>query len=487
MIALWIFHSALAVSIDMSITIDREFDSVDHVGDGTVVFAGRNIDYNPATVLFGDTFVETLTGREGIVGRMDSDKHLLWHRKYSNSYYRLLTAANTNSVLVYSKNENRIDLLDLSGSIQTQFVAQIEDAIDLVDHVNGFYLVCFVQTGDTGQIGTQTLGSPAGHQIVVISFDNNGNINWINEDNTFTEYVGDLSAYTAPDGSLGVTGYFSTDFSRDGTIYSSEGSYDMFVFKYNKDGSNGFSTTMGDSNNQRTAALAIGATGAYYITGWFNNSARVGSFVFSGSQYTCPIIIKLDPQGNVVNAKIPSSPPSSGSGQQLVAHWPSQSLYWIGVYNGSFTYDGLSLSESAPFHDDFIIKLDENLNAEWAYGNIFYLSDGIMDSAIDNEGSVYIAGAKDVDNGIPGRLVKLDPDPAFISSTSNASFTIQSQLAQSVSWQAQATYIYQPQYSYDLEVWTDIGGQITGDDTTHTVYFTPDEPSVFYRVVRYDD
>jgi len=124
--------------------------------------------------------------------------------------------------------------------------------------------------------GNETiLPAAGGSDIFVAKYDTNGALVWATG-------VGGMNTDTATGigvdgaGNSYVTGYFSTSTTIDGTVLNSVGGEDIFVAKFDGNGTPLWANSAGGTANDQGHAIVADAAGNSYLTGYYNTSAVFG-------------------------------------------------------------------------------------------------------------------------------------------------------------------------------------------------------------------
>ncbi len=143
-------------------------------------------------------------------------------------------------------------------------------------------------------------------------------------------------------------------------------------------------------------AIAIDSAGNSYITGWFEDSLKFGSFSLkasvAGNSFASDIFIaKYDVNGNFVWAKKAGGTNYDyGNG---IATDPAGNVYVTGLFIGTATFGTLSITSTTVDYDVFIAKYDTNGNCLWVKrggGSGWDVANGIT---IDKSGNCFVTGA----------------------------------------------------------------------------------------------
>ncbi|MFB2937593.1 SBBP repeat-containing protein [Aerosakkonemataceae cyanobacterium BLCC-F154] len=244
-----------------------------------------------------------------------------------------------------------------------------------------------------------------------------GDFLWANAvtGNAFASFGG-LGIVTDSEGNVYTTGVFggTTDFDPGDEVFNltSTGEDDIFISKFNGDGSFAWATSLGSEapisqNNDMGFDIALDDAGNVYITGITKgNYYNISTGNFGNSDV---FVAKLSNDGNPLWSKsMGGSGSDAGSG---VAVDDAGNVYTIGYFSGIADLDpgeGTFNVVSKGEQDIFISKLDSDGNFVWAqviddsdrwYGN----DGGSLNIAVDSVGNVYTTdffrGTVDFDPG----------------------------------------------------------------------------------------
>ncbi len=170
-----------------------------------------------------------------------------------------------------------------------------------------------------------------------------------------------------------ITGYFQSGFyfvpetsSNSGQAFGGD---DIFIAKYNANGTFIWGKTIGGSSQDRPNGMAISADGNISITGFFNGTvdfnpgSSVDNLTATGNQDI--FVLKLNSNGDYVWAhKFGSSLPDEGI---ATCFDPSGNVFVTGFFQETIDFNPGSATNNftATSYDIFILKLDANGNYVW--------------------------------------------------------------------------------------------------------------------------
>lgn len=152
----------------------------------------------------------------------------------------------------------------------------------------------------------------------------------------------------------------------------------------------------GGQQKVESYAIAIDSDGNSYITGWFEDSLKFGSFSLkasiAGNAFASDIFIaKYDLNGNFVWAKKAGGTSYDyGTG---IATDTAGNVYVTGLFSGTASFGTLSITSISTDYDVFIAKYAPDGTALWvnkAGGSAWDVGSGVT---IDKSGNCFIAGA----------------------------------------------------------------------------------------------
>jgi hypothetical protein len=282
-----------------------------------------------------------------------------------------------------------------------------------------------------------------------------------------------------------VTGFFAGTVSFDGTpasTHTSKGVTDIFVVKYDAQGSYVWSKAFGDPAAQAGLSVAVDALGNVFLTGRIAGTVSFGGAALAAAGTTNGFIVKLDPLGTHVFSKIigttgnnaghgvatdadgnvvvagffdatinfGSGPLSAAGGVDVFAAklgpmgdplWvkifgdgPNQRAFGVdmsssgdvvvlGEYAGELDFGGGEVLTSAGLDDIFVAMLDgASGSTVWAKGFGDAADQEALDVTLTPMGNVVFTGALDgtVDFG-GGSMTASSPDDIYLVKLSGAS------------------------------------------------------------------
>ncbi len=207
-------------------------------------------------------------------------------------------------------------------------------------------------TFGAGEVNVTTLSSSAGSvDIFVAKYNPDGTLAWATKTGGATEDRGTGVAALSDGGAL-VSGYF----------WASDGSYDVLVAKYNSDGTPAWVTEAGGTDSNAMAyGIAALSDGSAFVTGSFDGTATFDATTLASAGSLDVFMAEYDADGMLISAKQAGG---IGSDEGLaVAALPAGNAVVTGDFAGSATFDGTTLI-SAGLLDIFVVKFGGRIEVE---------------------------------------------------------------------------------------------------------------------------
>jgi hypothetical protein len=240
----------------------------------------------------------------------------------------------------------------------------------------------------TLDFGGDPLVGAGSQDIYIAKFDAAGNHRW-------SKSFGDAGAQygydvkTDPWGNIVLLGYFSGVVDFGGGALTSAGGYDIFVAKFDANGTHLWSKRFGDASTQYAHCVAIDGQGNVIITGHYYGSVDFGGGPHSSSALLDIYVAKFDAGGNYL-----WSQSFGGTGDQygeaIVADAVG-SLALAGPFAGSVDFGGGPLN-SAGTLDIYVARLKPSGLYLWSqrFGDASYQIANAI--AIEGSNNIVVAG-----------------------------------------------------------------------------------------------
>jgi len=209
---------------------------------------------------------------------------------------------------------------------------------------------------------------------------------------------------TGNDGAIYVSG--RTSGNLDGQTYSG-GIYDAFITKYNPNGTKVWTKLLGTSDTDYASALTIGNDGAIYVSGY--TSGNLDGQTNSG--YSDAFITKYNPDGTKVWTKLLGT-----SGYYDYAYGLTTGNDGA-IYVSGYTYGNLDGQTNSGSGDAFVTKYNPDGTKVWTKLLGTSNEDGGDALTTGKDGAIYVSGAisRNLDSGSGDAFIaKYNPDGTIV-------------------------------------------------------------------------
>ena len=191
------------------------------------------------------------------------------------------------------------------------------------------------------------------------------------------------------DGNAYFTGDFADVAAFGPTALTSQGDYDVFVAKLNKDGTWQWATSAGGTDFDWGRGIAVDIEGNTYVTGHFTGNATFGTTTLTGQGYFNVFVAKLNANGVWLWAV-------SGGGSDADEGWDigldaNENPYITGHFLGTVTFGDTNLTCEGG-DDVFVAKLNTAGAWQWATDSGGTSPDRGQGIAVEPDGDSYITG-----------------------------------------------------------------------------------------------
>lgn len=187
---------------------------------------------------------------------------------------------------------------------------------------------------------------------------------------------------------------FDTDFG-NGVILQSAGIHDIFLAKYNSNGSLAWARRAGGKGGDKIQSLVLDGNGFIYVAGEFEDTCywdTIMKVTHGNLGVNNMFVAKYDTSGSVYWVR------NLGVGGQLhtrgygVTCDAQGNVYACGGTKGDTYYDNTLLFTTAGDYDGTVVKFDSNGNFGWARRMGGTNSDKAYGIVSDNNGYIYVTG-----------------------------------------------------------------------------------------------
>lgn len=257
---------------------------------------------------------------------------------------------------------------------------------------NGSSFVTGFFSSPTLTVGTTTLTSSGGRDILVIKYDPDGIVEWAKSFGGTTDDAGN-SICTDGSGNCYLTGYFNSTMFTVGTttLTNAGGNSDLFVIKLNGSGNPQWALSSGGTSEEVGTGVSVDALGNSFVTGFFDSPAiTFDNTTLTNSGGRDLFVVKFNSTGMESWAKNPTGVGNeAGEGIKVDAFG---NCFVTGYFNSPSLLFGTTTLTSAGDDQIFLAKYDASGNAVWAKGagGTTYEYGKAID--IDLKGNIFVAG-----------------------------------------------------------------------------------------------
>ena len=254
------------------------------------------------------------------------------------------------------------------------------------DNNGGFYFAGeFV---DSAEFGAKTIVSAGGTDVFLVNMDAGGTVrSAIRLGGADEEYLGRIKADGA--GNLIVLGYFYGTTQIGPDTYTSYGSQDIFVAKFNPDGDFLWSFRAGGLMADYASGICVDHENNIIITGHFYGQATFGDSVITANGSSDVYLARLDPYGDLLWVTTASG--SSSDQARAVDCGPDGTILVSGSFYSDISFGDTTLQTTNPV-GNFVSAYQAGGQLDWAFQlDGTYLTTDILLAAASN-GDFYISG-----------------------------------------------------------------------------------------------
>ncbi len=191
-----------------------------------------------------------------------------------------------------------------------------------------------------------------------------------------------------------ITGYYeSSTLSFGTTNLTNMGERDMFVAKYDASGSPVWANSANGSCDDTGTDITIDANENVWVTGSScSETLNIGTMVFNGNDYDKVIVAKYDAAGNLAWANVYSSD-DNAEGYSITAD-QNGNVFIAGAFAGNMiSFGNFDLSNANADYDDlFVTKFDNDGSVIWTISAGGTDDDDATAIVSDYDGNAYVTG-----------------------------------------------------------------------------------------------
>ena len=236
--------------------------------------------------------------------------------------------------------------------------------------------------------------SSGSEDLFIARLDANGAVNWAQKlGGSGIEDGGAIGVFS--NGDFIVAGTYNVDITIGNDNYVSLGNSDIFVVKYNSDGSQAWSFSTGNGLNSISVGdLKINNNGNFYIGGEFRGSANFDSTTtITSIGELDSYFAKYDSTMNLIFVENFGGPGNDGITKIHIDNL--NQVYIAGYYSDSSATFGTTTLPTATATDVFLAKMDANdtkLFVKTANGTGYNIANGLYVAGTGNNKKIYLSG-----------------------------------------------------------------------------------------------
>ncbi len=245
----------------------------------------------------------------------------------------------------------------------------------------------------TGTFGNTNVISVGDNDVFLAKFNSEGSLIWVR---TAGSLAGDIATDISldPSGNVIITGYYFDAINFGGNIVFSSGSSDVFAAKYDPSGTVLWAKKLGGSGLDLGNSVDTDASGNVYLGGSFSGSCTffgVSNITLNSAGGEDSFVAKLDALGNVLWAKSIQGPTIQKSNDVLIS---GTDLYVLGTFENTTDFgNSVSLSSGAGNVDVFVARYNLSGVCQAATGFGGVGTDEASRLAKDNNSNIWACGA----------------------------------------------------------------------------------------------
>ena len=275
--------------------------------------------YFSETISLGSTQISSSGGRDIFIAKINSSGNVQWAKKAGGN----------------GEDKGLSISLDKTGNI----------------YVAGSFT-------QSASFGSTTITNSGKNSAFVAKYNSSGSIQWAKAAGACCDTTQYRSVFVDENSNVYVSGYFKGDANFGSNHFTSTGSSDIVVAKYNSSGSLQWAKHAGGVDEDIAYGINVDTINhIVYVTGNVNAAGRFNSFLYTISGFKDIFVVAYDLSGNVLWDKI-----YGGSRRDIGSAITSDRqgyIYTTGVFNGTAFFDSYSITgyPNQPWADFYIDKI----------------------------------------------------------------------------------------------------------------------------------
>ena len=242
----------------------------------------------------------------------------------------------------------------------------------------------------TANFGSNQITSAGSNDVFVAKYDNNGTLLWVRQAGGIGDDEASSVAIDAT-GNCFVTGWFANTANFGATNLVSAGGWDIFVAKLSPSGDLQWVRQIGGTYTWDWSwSVAADSSGNCYVAGKYGNTASFGPTNLTSTGGQDAFVAKYDGDGTLLWVRSGGGSTGDDIGVSVTTD-ADGACYAAGIYVGTATFSGTTL-QSAGDWDNYLVKYKADGTMEWirSAGGGGY--DHVWAVAVDSTGGLIMAG-----------------------------------------------------------------------------------------------
>ncbi len=267
----------------------------------------------------------------------------------------------------------------------------------------------------TFTIGGTSLTSAGSSDAFLAKYDSDYNLLWVKQvGNSNAERTN--KAITDASDNIYLAGYFSGTLDIDGTNLTATGSNDVYLVKYDKDGTKQWAIQTGCDDNISFKDIEIDDSDNIYLTGDFEGNVTFGSSNLSSTTDNS-YLAQCNSSGTWQWGVQTSSPVYT---YPYVIAIKGTDVYWGGEMEGATTFGSTTLTTSSGVQHAFLAKYNTSGAFQWAKEITSTGYAGTYGIAVDSNDDVIVTGYTDGTSIIGTSTFNISNAAMFLAKYSSA-------------------------------------------------------------------
>ncbi len=288
----------------------------------------------------------------------------------------------------------------------------LDQAYDIATDASGnSYVAGAIQTNGvhpTAQFDHITLTGNGDYDVLIAKYDALGNVVWAKNAGSAQ---GDIAQGVALDGAghVYVCGLFSGTITIDGVTVTSAGLFDVFLAKYDTDGTLVWLKRAGGTGSDIAHGVKVDGAGNVVIAGEFQSTALFDKHAVTSAGLANAFVAKYDSAGNNLWVRQGGSTTSfAADPARALALDAADNLYVTGDYNGVANFDGLTVTSTGA-RDIFVAKYNSAGDIQWLHHAGGPRAEEAHSIGVDPAGNSWVSGFLGSGPGVAFDTLALPP------------------------------------------------------------------------------